>query len=128
MILVGSYLSPFVRRVGVAMNLLDIAFEQRPLRVVDDFDELKTINPVGRVPALILDDGEVLIESAAILDHLDQTVGAERALTPTSGAERRRVMKLVALATGTVEKAVAAVYEGRFRPKEIIRPGSPATK
>ena len=50
-----------------------------------DFDAMRAINPLGRIPSLVLDDGEVLIDSAAILDWLDQTVGPERALLPPPG-------------------------------------------
>ena len=43
------------------------------------------VNPLMRVPALVLDDGETLIDSTEILDHLDQVVGPERALLPAAG-------------------------------------------
>jgi glutathione S-transferase len=55
-----------------------------------------------------------LVDSAAILDHLDEVAGPERALTPRSGADRRRVMQLTAVACGTVEKLGAYVYEHTF--------------
>ena len=42
-------------------------------------------NPLGRIPALVLDDGETLIDSGAIVDHLDETYGGER---PTDAARR----------------------------------------
>jgi glutathione S-transferase len=118
MILIGRDLSPFTRRVAVSLSLLGIACERRQLSTATDGDQVRLYNPLGRVPALALDDGEVLIDSAAILDELDQSVGAERALIPLSGPDRRRVMKLVAIALGTMEKAVAAFYERTRRPPE----------
>lgn len=119
MILVGRYLSPFVRRVATTLHLYDIAFEHRPLATMgEDRDRIKEVNPLIRVPALLLDDGETLIDSGAIIDHLDQQVGPERALTPASGPERRRVLKLTAVAMGAAEKSVLTIYEQRFRPPE----------
>lgn len=122
MILVGRYLSPFVRRVAATMMLYGIPFERRVLSAVKDGDAVRGFNPLGRVPALVLDDGETLIESGAILDYLDQRVGPERALTPTSGTARRRALRLVAFATGAAEKSVAAVYERQRRPANKVHP------
>ena len=70
MILVGQYDSPFVRRVAVSLHLLGFGYEHRPWSVFSDADRVATVNPLCRVPVLLLDDGEVLIESGAILDHL----------------------------------------------------------
>ena len=118
MILIGRYRSPFVRRVGVSLNLLGIAFERKDLSTATDREAILAYNPLGRVPALVLDDGEVLIDSTPILDHLDQTAGPARALVPAAGPERRRALKLVAFAVGAMEKAVAAFYERERRPAE----------
>ena len=117
--LLGRYLSPFVRRVATTLNFYGIEFENRPLQHTgDDAAILRELNPIGRVPALVLDSNEVIVDSAVILDHLDQTVGAKRALTPLSGPERTRVLSLTSIATGAVEKTIATVYEVRFRPEE----------
>lgn len=70
----------------------------------------------GRIPTLILDDGEPLIDSAAILDHLDELVGPDRALLPARGAERRRALQVIALAAGGIDKAAAYAYERQLRP------------
>ncbi len=118
MILVGRYRSPFVRRVAVTLRLYDMPFERRVISVWDDLPEVREYNPLGRVPALILDDGEVLVDSSAIIDHLDDAAGPERALTPAPGAERRRVQRLVALALGVLEKAAQLIYEHNARPPE----------
>lgn len=119
MILVGRYLSPFVRRVGVSLKLLGVPYDLKEVSAVNDREAVEKHNPLGRVPALVLDDGEVLIDSAAILDHLDQLVGAERALVPAAGGERRRVLKLVALAQGVMEKALSYVVETKLRPEPL---------
>ncbi|CAO3355230.1 glutathione S-transferase family protein [Azospirillum melinis] len=111
MILIGQYDSPFVRRVAVALRLYGMAYEHRPWSVFSDAPEVARFNPLKRVPTMVLADGEVLIESGAILDHLDEVAGAERALIARQGPERRRSLKLSALATGLADKAVSLVYE-----------------
>jgi glutathione S-transferase len=114
MILVGQYDSPYVRRVAIALHHYGIAFTRNPISVFTDAGQMAAINPLVRIPSLVLDDGEVLIDSAAILDHLDEVVGPVRALMPRSGGERRRVMQLVAVASGAIDKAGAQVYERHF--------------
>jgi len=111
MILIGQYDSPFVRRVAIALHLYKLPYEHRPWSVFADSEKVAQFNPLRRVPTLVIDDGEVLIESGAILDHLDQVVGPDRALIPVSGDIRRRALKTMALATGMAEKAVSLVYE-----------------
>jgi glutathione S-transferase len=119
MILVGRNMSPFVRRVAASLNLLGLPFEQRILSTVDNAAEIQAVNPLGRVPALILDDGEVVVDSNAILDAIDDMVGPDRALVPATGADRRRVMRPLAIAVGATEKTVATYYELRRRPPEL---------
>lgn len=114
MILVGQYDSPFVRRVAVTLHHFGIPFRRNAISVFSDAAAMATINPLVRIPSLVLDDGEVLIDSGAILDHLDEVVGPARALTPRAGPERRRVLQLMAAASGAVEKAGAVVYERHF--------------
>jgi glutathione S-transferase len=116
MILVGQYDSPYVRRVAVSLRVLGFTYEHDTRSVFADFDAMRQVNPLGRIPSLVLDDGEVLIDSAAILDWLDQEVGPGRALIPADGAERRRALRLIALATGAIDKIGAATYERIVRP------------
>lgn len=111
MILIGQYDSPFVRRVAIALRLYDLPFEHRPWSTFGDGDRIAAFNPLRRVPTLVLDDGEALIESAAILDHLDERVGPSRAMIADSGDLRRHALKVCALATGLADKAVSLVYE-----------------
>ena len=112
MILIGQYDSPFARRVGIALHLYGIAYEHRPWSTFGDGDRIAQFNPLRRVPTLVLDDGEVVIDSAAILDHLDERVDASQALITRSGPARRRALKICALATGLADKAVSLFYEG----------------
>ena len=116
MILIGQYDSPYVRRVAVSLLVLGFSYEHDTRSVFADFDAMRRINPLGRIPSLVLDDGETLIDSAAILDWLDQSVGPERALTAAVGPDRRRALRRIALATGAIDKAGAAAYEQLIRP------------
>ena len=111
MILIGQYDSSFVRRVAVALRLYDLPFEHRPWSVFSDGGKVQSVNPLMRVPTLVLDDGDVVIDSASILDHLDGLVSPERRLLPQAGPERRRVLKTMALATGLADKGVSLFYE-----------------
>jgi glutathione S-transferase len=116
MILIGQYDSPFVRRVAIAMRLYGLPFEHRPWSTFGDGDLIAPFNPLRRVPTLVFEDGEVLIESAAILDYFDELVGPDRAMIARHGAERRQALKIAALASGLADKAVSLVYERVVRP------------
>ncbi len=111
MILIGQYDSPFVRRVAIALRVYGFTYEHRPWSVFADAGSIVSYNPLIRVPTLVLDDGEVLIESTAILDCLDELVGPSKALIPRHGPARRQGLKVCALATGLGDKAVSLVYE-----------------
>src|SRR5215813_10852277 len=82
MFLIGQYDSPFVRRVAIALKLYGLAFEHKPWSTFGDADKIAPYNPLRRVPTLVLDDGEALIESTIILDYLDELVGPEKAMLP----------------------------------------------
>lgn len=123
MILVGQYDSPYTRRVAISLMVLGIPYEHDTRSVFGDFDSMRKTNPLGRIPSLILDSGETLIDSAAILDHLDETVGPSRALIPASGKPRRDVLQRIALANGAVDKIGGGVnYETLIRPSQYRWP------
>ena len=115
MILIGQYDSPFVRRVAIALRLYELSFEHRPWSTFGDAEKIAPFNPLRRVPTLVLDSGEALIESAAILDYLDERVGPEKAMIAARGPARRQALKVCALATGLGDKAVSLVYERVLR-------------
>ena len=119
-ILVGRYRSPFTRRVAVSMQVLGIPYKHLAYTAWSQLAAVREVNPVGRVPALVLDSGESLFDSTAILDYLDQQVGAQRALVPASGARRQRVLQVTACALGVLEKVVAALYERTMHPPEKV--------
>lgn len=117
--LIGLYDSPYVRRVAVTMRLYGLEFEHVALSVFRNQDEMRKINPLLKVPMLVLDSGEKLLESNLILDYLDSEAPEERRLTPLAGPVRRKVQQQCATALVAVEKAVAIYYETTLRPKEF---------
>jgi glutathione S-transferase len=120
MLLIGVNRSPFTRRVAITLHLYGMSFEQRPLSGFADRDAVRKSNPLGRIPALVLDDGETLVDSGAIIDHLDESYGRDRALTPPTGADRRAVLKIAAMMMGACEKFLHAAYERNQRPLEKL--------
>lgn len=119
--LIGQYDSPFVRRVALALRFYGMPFEQTPWSTFGDAEKIAVYNPLMRVPTLVLDDGEVLIESTVILDYLDELAGPSRALIPDCGHVRREVLHVCALATGLADKAVSLLYERVLRGEESKR-------
>lgn len=117
MILIGMYDSPFTRRVAIALTLCGHAFEHRDWSVGADFDRIREYSPLGRVPVLVLDDGEALMESSAILDWLEHEPAGAR-LLPPGGRERREAMRLIGLASGMSDRCVGVVLERIFHSGE----------
>jgi glutathione S-transferase len=120
MLLIGMFDSPFVRRVAISMKLLGVAFEHANWSVGKDLERIRTYNPLGRVPTLVLDNNESLFESGAILDYLDEQAGPDRALLPRMGKSRRDALLFMAMASGAAEKGVVQIYERAFRPAEKV--------
>jgi glutathione S-transferase len=120
MLLIGVNRSPYTRRVAITLKAYGVAFEQRDISGFGNREEVRASNPLGRIPALVLDGGETLIDSGAIVDHLDETYGGDRPLTPARGADRRAVLKVVALMMGACDKALQAAYMRNHTPPEKI--------
>jgi len=119
MILIGQYDSPFVRRVALALRFYDLPFEHRPWSTFGDADKIAPFNPLRRVPTLVLDGGEALIESTAILDYLDELVGPDKAMMAAQGEARRRQLRICALGSGLADKAVSLIYERVLRKDQL---------
>jgi glutathione S-transferase len=112
--LIGQYDSPFTRRVGITMTLYGLAFEHSTWSVFGNADELGKVNPLIRVPTLVLDNSEALIETSAIVDYLDSLVPTEKRLLPQHNPERYRVQQTVSFASGVSDMAVRLFYEQRL--------------
>jgi glutathione S-transferase len=101
--------SPFARRVRIAFLEDDLPFTEKVVDVMAPPPELIAKNPLARVPTLVTPQGEVLVESQVILEHL----GDHAAGRPTERGARRRADLFSALATGLCEKAVEYFFDSQ---------------
>ena len=116
--LVGPWLSGFTRRAGITMRLLGIPFEHLNLNAYVDKEEVRRYSPMGKVPALVFDNGDVVIDSSGIIDVLLEMIGPEKpALMPPSGPARLRALKLLGIGVNIYPK-LSSLYDETLRPKE----------
>ena len=108
--------SPFVRKVRIAAALLGLDREITlvPADTMKPDDDVRQQNPLGKIPALILEDGTVLFDSRVILDYLDHRAGGGR-IVPKDPAARFAALRLQALCDGLMDASILVVYEGRWR-------------
>ncbi|HLA21187.1 MAG TPA: glutathione S-transferase family protein [Pseudolabrys sp.] len=120
MILRSSPASPFGRKVRIAASLLGLAdkIDVRETDLNDPADSIRVQNPLGKIPALILDDGNVYYDSRVIVEYLDYLAGGGRIIPREPGA-RFATLRLQALCDGILDASILIVYENRFRPAEI---------
>jgi len=117
--LIGMLDSPFVRRVAISAKRLGIALEHESVSVFRHFEHFQQINPVVKAPTLVLDDGEVLIDSTLIIDYLEALAAPGNSLMPGTPGQRLRSLRLIGLALAACEKSVQLYYERNLRPAEI---------
>ncbi|MEJ2129373.1 MAG: glutathione S-transferase N-terminal domain-containing protein [Woeseiaceae bacterium] len=115
--LVGMLDSPYVRRLAITMRLLGIEFEHVSQSVVAGYDTFRTINPLAKAPTLVLDDGEMMVESTLIISYVETITG--RSLMPDNIDERRRALQVIGVALTGMDKVVAQIYELDMRPAEF---------
>ena len=116
--LIGSVTSPYVRKVRVVMadKKLDFSFEQQ--NVWGPETTIQEVNPLGKVPCLIMEDGSTLYDSRVIAEYLD-TISPVCKLLPPNGRDRAEVKLWEALADGVIEAAVLVFVERRDRAPEL---------
>ena len=109
--LIGSLTSPYVRKVRIVLGEkgIDHEFTNDPPFSPDT--RVAQVNPLGKVPALIMDDGYILFDSRVIVEYLDDLNGAASHLIPTAGPQRLRVKRWEALADGIIDACVAIYLE-----------------
>jgi len=114
--------SPFGRKVKISAALLGLSdrIEAVPADTNDPEDSLRRQNPLGKIPALILEDGEVLYDSRVIVEYLDHLAGGGKILP--AGKDRFTVLRQQALADGIMDAALLQVYEGRYRSADRHEP------
>lgn len=119
MILRSAPPSPFARKVRIALSLLGLAGEVRvdPADTGDPNDSLRTQNPLGKLPVLIIENGTAFYDSRVILDYLDDRAGGGK-IIPREAGPRFAALRLQALCDGVLDASILAVYEGRWRPPE----------
>ncbi|MCX5511925.1 glutathione S-transferase family protein [Kaistia algarum] len=116
LVLRSSDASPFGRKVKIAAHILGL-FDRLQIVATDTADPSDAIrqqNPLGKIPALILEDGTVLYDSRVIVDYLDHLAGAGR-IVPIEAARRYPALVMQALADGILDAALLQVYEKRWR-------------
>jgi glutathione S-transferase len=117
--LIGMLDSPYVRRVAISARHLGIDLEHESVSVFRHFEHFQQINPVVKAPTLVLDDGEVLIDSTLIIDYLEALAGPGKSLMPGDLKQRLRAWRLIGLGLAACEKSVQLYYERNLRPAEI---------
>lgn len=123
LVLRSSPASPFGRKIKIAADLLGLA-DRIEIVVADTTDpneKLRIQNPLGKIPTLILENGDTLYDSRVIVDYLDELAGGGR-LVPRTGEPRFKALRDQALADGIMDATLLQVYEGRFRPAERHEP------
>lgn len=108
--LIGSYTSPYVRKVRIVMaeKKLDYTFVLED--VWSDQTHIMDANPLGKIPCLIMEGGEALFDSRVIVEYLD-TLSPVGKLIPAMGRERAEVKTWEALADGVMDAALLARME-----------------
>ena len=120
MILRSSPPSPFGRKVKLALGILglekDVTIEKAD--PTDASDSIRKQNPLGKIPALIIENGTVLYDSPVILEYLDHRAGGNK-IIPKDADARFAALTLEALCDGILDACILLVYEGRWRPPEM---------
>ena len=123
MILRSSPPSPFGRKIKLAIGILGLDNEVTIEKAdpTDAGDSLRKQNPLGKIPALIVENGTVLYDSPVILEYLDHRAGGAK-IVPEEPEARFAALTLQALCDGILDAGILLVYEGRWRPAEKHEP------
>jgi glutathione S-transferase len=116
--LIGMLDSPYVRRVAISLQLLDLRFTHQSVSVFSTFEQFQTINPVVKAPSLICGDGEVLMESTLILEYAEALAASHKSLMPAGITDRQHALRTIGLALAACEKSIQIIYEQNLRPAE----------
>ncbi|ELX11205.1 putative glutathione S-transferase [Janthinobacterium sp. HH01] len=116
--LIGSLASPYVRKVRVVLaeKKLDYQFELENVWAPDT--TIDKLNPLGKVPSLVMEDGNVMIDSRVMVEYLD-TLTPVCKLLPPNGRDRADIKCWEALADGMLDAAIIVRLERTQRPPEL---------
>jgi len=118
MILRSAPASPFGRKCKLSAHILGLMDKIEITRAnpADPEDSIREENPLGKIPALILDDGATIYDSRVICEYLDSLAGGGK-LFPDGDAQWP-ALTLQALGDGMLDASILQIYEKRFRPEE----------
>jgi glutathione S-transferase len=122
LVLRSSPASPFGRKVKIAAALLGLS-DRITIEMADTGDpndSLRGQNPLGKIPTLLLENGDALYDSRVIVEYLDTLAGGGRLIPPGPG--RFEALRGQALADGLMDAALLQVLEARWRPEERREP------
>lgn len=112
--------SPYARKVRIVASEKRIELEMVPVVLSAPDCPVNEHNPLGKIPVLLLDDGDSLFDSRVIVEYLDNRTPLAR-LIPQEHSLRINVRRWEALADGVCDAAVAALMESR-RPEQMQDP------
>jgi glutathione S-transferase len=115
--LIGMLDSPYVRRVAISLEALGIDFVHEPVSVFATFEKFKSINPIVKAPTLVLDNGEILMDSSLILQFIERTNSNGKSLWSDNNLQLQREFKCVGVALAACDKAVQYVYDTKLKPE-----------
>jgi glutathione S-transferase len=116
MILIGSLTSPYVRKVRIVAAEKHFELKLELEDVWKPGSRIVQLNPLGKVPTLVMEDGGAIFDSRVIVEYLDQLTPVHR-LIPEKGRERIEVRCWEALADGLMDAAILARLEATQRPE-----------
>lgn len=115
--LLSSPFSPYGRKVRIAVAIKGVQDRIEMQAVDTETPVINRANPLGKIPALVIDEGTAIFDSHVICEYLDSLAPAPL-LFPKGGVERIKTLTLASLADGMLDAALLLVYEKRFRPEE----------
>ncbi len=108
--------SPYARKARIALHEKSLPFVEELTVPWNPGSVAPAYNPLGKIPILILDDGQAIYDSSVILEYLD-TVAGTHALIPAAGSERVKAKQMEALADGISDAVVLIALEARRKPE-----------
>jgi glutathione S-transferase len=123
MILRGSPMSPFARKVRMAILHLKLSEKVEFVRAdpMNPDDVLRRDNPLGKIPVLMTEDDKAVYDSRVILEYLDHVAGGG-IIIPDGWPARVNTLTLQAMCDGVMDACILIVYEARHRPAAIHHP------
>jgi glutathione S-transferase len=110
--LIGSLTSPYVRKVRIVLIEKNLTYEFMNEPPWSAATRVPEYNPLGKVPALVTDDGTTLFDSNVLIDHIE-LIAPTPALVPSDRHAALQLRQLIALADGVTEAGIAILLEGR---------------